>query len=85
MEPAEYWIEHLSLQPHPEGGFYRELYRASEDISANALPAGLGDRGHLRPVLSTCYELASDPCFIASSPMRLGTSTRWAIGAISTG
>jgi predicted cupin superfamily sugar epimerase len=25
---ATYWIEHLKLSPHPEGGFYRETYRA---------------------------------------------------------
>src|SRR4051812_13431179 len=25
---ATYWIEHLNLSPHPEGGFYRETYRA---------------------------------------------------------
>ncbi|MGC3945144.1 MAG: cupin domain-containing protein [Chryseolinea sp.] len=25
---ADYWIEHLNLSPHPEGGFYRETYRA---------------------------------------------------------
>jgi uncharacterized protein len=25
---AKYWIEHLSLEPHPEGGWYRQAYRA---------------------------------------------------------
>lgn len=38
MKPAEYWIEHLSLQPHPEGGFYRETYRAEESIARASLP-----------------------------------------------
>lgn len=37
MQPAEYWINHLKLQPHPEGGFYKETYRASEEISQGAL------------------------------------------------
>ena len=31
-------IEKLQLQPHPEGGFYKETYRANEHISADALP-----------------------------------------------
>lgn len=25
-------IEQLELQPHPEGGYYRETYRASEVV-----------------------------------------------------
>jgi len=35
---AEYWIEHLNLEPHPEGGFYREIYRSGEKIPRNVLP-----------------------------------------------
>ncbi|MCF7803980.1 MAG: cupin domain-containing protein [Candidatus Marinimicrobia bacterium] len=35
---AEDWIEHLDLEPHPEGGFYKEVYRAEETISEDALP-----------------------------------------------
>jgi predicted cupin superfamily sugar epimerase len=30
MPSAEAWIEQLGLAPHPEGGYYRELYRSSE-------------------------------------------------------
>ncbi len=29
---AEYWIEQLQLLPHPEGGYYKETYRSSEEI-----------------------------------------------------
>jgi predicted cupin superfamily sugar epimerase len=32
---ATYWIEHLNLSPHPEGGFYRETYRARGEFVAN--------------------------------------------------
>jgi len=35
---AEFWIEHLGLVPHPEGGWFRETYRASETIGVSALP-----------------------------------------------
>ena len=38
MKTAEYWIEHLGLQPHPEGGYYKETYRSDEVIEADALP-----------------------------------------------
>lgn len=29
-------IEQLCLEPHPEGGFYRETYRAPLDVDSNA-------------------------------------------------
>jgi len=35
---AEEVIERLGLTPHPEGGFFRETYRADEAIDAGALP-----------------------------------------------
>ena len=38
MSNVAYFIQHLHLQPHPEGGFYRETYRAGEVIPAGALP-----------------------------------------------
>lgn len=41
MHTAEYWIEHLRLQPHPEGGYYRETYRSREEIPANAFANNL--------------------------------------------
>lgn len=39
MRKAAYWIEHLQLQPHPEGGYYKETYRSSEQIASKGLPA----------------------------------------------
>src|SRR5262245_40645527 len=38
------WIASLGLVPHPEGGFYRETYRAAESIEAAHLPARFGGR-----------------------------------------
>ncbi|HEX5172135.1 MAG TPA: cupin domain-containing protein [Cyclobacteriaceae bacterium] len=38
MRPAEYWIEQLQLLAHPEGGYYKETYRAAEFIPVNGLP-----------------------------------------------
>ncbi len=31
-------VERLQLLPHPEGGYYKELYRSSEEIAQSALP-----------------------------------------------
>jgi predicted cupin superfamily sugar epimerase len=47
MKTAEYWIEQLKLQEHPEGGFYKETYRATELIPVSGLPARFAaDRTH---------------------------------------
>jgi predicted cupin superfamily sugar epimerase len=35
---ARYWIEKLSLAPHPEGGFYRQTYKADLVLPHNSLP-----------------------------------------------
>lgn len=40
-------VASLGLLPHPEGGFYRETYRAGESIARAALPDRfVGDRSH---------------------------------------
>lgn len=45
MKSANYWIEKLGLQKHPEGGYFKEIYRSEEVISKNALPSNFdGDR-----------------------------------------
>jgi predicted cupin superfamily sugar epimerase len=45
MSEAEKWIEVLQLRPHPEGGYYRRTYQASEDIRQDQLPPRFsGDR-----------------------------------------
>jgi uncharacterized protein len=38
MKTAEYWIDKLGLRAHPEGGFFKETYRSTEEIKAEALP-----------------------------------------------
>lgn len=40
-------VTRLGLLPHPEGGFYRETYRAGECVAQAALPDRFtGDRSH---------------------------------------
>jgi hypothetical protein len=38
MLTSQYWIEQLNLKPHPEGGFFRQTYRAPLVIEQSALP-----------------------------------------------
>ncbi|MFB6274464.1 MAG: cupin domain-containing protein [Salinibacter sp.] len=35
---AQAWIDHLDLESHPEGGYFRETYRTDESIPQQALP-----------------------------------------------
>ncbi len=35
---AAYWVEKYLMQPHPEGGYFVETYRAAEQIPNAALP-----------------------------------------------
>lgn len=42
MKTAEWWIDHLKLTPHPEGGYFREVYRSDLRLPQNRLPAGFG-------------------------------------------
>lgn len=38
MTTADYWIQNLGLAAHPEGGFFKETYRAAGQIPHTALP-----------------------------------------------
>jgi predicted cupin superfamily sugar epimerase len=45
LKHASYWIEKYGLSPHPEGGYYAETYRATENVPHEALPGRFtGDR-----------------------------------------
>jgi uncharacterized protein len=37
---ATYWIEKLRLEPHPEGGYFRQTYRSELVIARESLPTG---------------------------------------------
>lgn len=38
MKDAKYWIEKLRLEPHPEGGYFRQTYKSELRISPVDLP-----------------------------------------------
>lgn len=45
MLTAGFWIKKLNLTPHPEGGYYREIYRSDDIIMRTGLPSRYqGDR-----------------------------------------
>ena len=48
------YIQQLNLQPHPEGGFYRQTYRCLESLPAGALPKRFGGN---RPISTAIYYL----------------------------
>jgi len=64
---GRYWIEKLGLQPHPEGGYYRETYRAKLEIDREALPAAFGGN---RPVSTAIYFLLDGDDFSALHRLR---------------
>ena len=39
---AQYYVQTLKLQPHPEGGYFAENYRSAETIEQTALPQRFG-------------------------------------------
>ena len=43
---AEQYIQYLQLEPHPEGGFYKETYRSTGTISQTCLHGFSGDRSY---------------------------------------
>ncbi|MFH0735742.1 MAG: cupin domain-containing protein [bacterium] len=42
MISAGEWIEKLDLTPHPEGGYFKEVYRSNEIINIQGLPQRYG-------------------------------------------
>lgn len=79
---AEDWIGLLSLRPHPEGGYFREVYRSRETIEGDALPARFkGSRSFSTGIyflltahtFSAFHRIASDEVwhFYAGEPLDL--------------
>lgn len=50
MDRVTHLIDRLGLQPHPEGGFYRQIFRSSIEVRPQ-------DGRDLRPALTTIYFL----------------------------
>ncbi len=59
---AKEWIQKLELLPHPEGGYYKEIYRSSENIDGKLLP---GNREGVRSISTAIYFLLEGNNFSA--------------------
>lgn len=59
---AAYWIQKLDLKPHPEGGYYRQTYRAELQLAREALPQQFTGP---RPVSTAIYFLLEKDNFSA--------------------
>lgn len=43
---ANYFVKHLGLLPHPEGGYYRETYRSQGTLAAGSIKEFMGERNY---------------------------------------
>jgi hypothetical protein len=59
---AQYWIDRLSLSPHPEGGYFRVTYQSSLTIVQDALPSAFHGN---RSVSTAIYFLLAEQDFSA--------------------
>lgn len=76
---AEYWIEKLELEAHPEGGYFRQTYKSDLLIAHEALPGFAGARAASTAIyfliegknFSAFHRLGSDEMwhFYAGSPL----------------
>jgi predicted cupin superfamily sugar epimerase len=80
MLTAPQLIQQYDLQPHPEGGWYKETYRSGEYISGDALPERFaGNRAFSTAIyflleqgnFSAFHKIKSDECwhFYAGYPL----------------
>lgn len=58
MDNVDYLIKVLGLQPHPEGGYFKEIYRSSGEINSESLDSRyVGNRNY---ATSIYFLLTSD-------------------------
>jgi predicted cupin superfamily sugar epimerase len=75
-------IKHFNLQPHPEGGWYRQTYKSREQISPDGLPERFGGSRAFSTAIyflleqgnfSAFHRIKSDECwhFYAGDPLHI--------------
>jgi predicted cupin superfamily sugar epimerase len=80
QKDAAYWIQHLQLTRHIEGGYYREVYKSPLIITQNNLPASFNGDRHISTSIyflleagqfSSLHRIASDEVwhFYAGDPL----------------
>jgi predicted cupin superfamily sugar epimerase len=65
-------VDKFELMPHPEGGFYKEMYRSAEQLPAASLPARFGGERSFSTAIyfllvknnfSAFHRIKSDECW----------------------
>jgi len=74
---SRYWIKHLRLEPHPEGGYFRQTYRSSLTIPRDALPGFSGSR----PAATAIYFLLEGENFSAFHRLRSDEMWHFYVGS----
>ncbi len=75
---AKYWIEKLRLEPHPEGGYFRQTYRSDLMIPGEALPGF----GGARAASTAIYFLLEAETFSAFHRLRSDEMWHFYAGAL---
>jgi uncharacterized protein len=69
---GENLIKHLNLEPHPEGGWYRQTYQSSEYLKSSELHCRFGEERAISTAIfyllkqghfSTFHRIKSDECW----------------------
>lgn len=92
---AQELIDHYQLLPHPEGGWYKETYKSTEHIPANAIPQRFtGNRAFSTAIyfllekgnFSAFHRIKSDECwhFYAGDPLEIYTIGQGGLLSITT-
>ena len=71
MKDAAFYINYLQLKSHPEGGFYKETYRSTQNIPAVSLHDFNGERSYSTAIYyllekdnySAFHKIKSDECW----------------------
>ncbi len=82
MQAVQALIQQFQLQPHPEGGWYKETYRSTELFTAGALPGRFGGNRNFSTAIyflleagnfSAFHRIKSDECwhFYAGDPLEV--------------
>jgi predicted cupin superfamily sugar epimerase len=80
MSFTKHLIQKYNLKPHPEGGWYKQTYKSSEQIPADSLPARFGAKRAFSTAIyfllekgnfSAFHRIKSDECwhFYAGDPL----------------
>ena len=80
MSHSAHLIKYFDLQPHPEGGWFKQTYKCNEEVAASALPERFGGQRSFSTAIyfllekenfSAFHRIKSDECwhFYSGDPL----------------